>query len=684
MNACCGSSSQWMQRGKASSIATVAHISMQTTSWNGLWALVLSALMLSSLVDRPSELTENGDFEVGRQGGVDADCSGLTFEDIFNYTHADFDIVFNDDWETAEVQGVAWVNGTLADDVRTDFDDLFEPLGSDNGYLSTDEYTAVRSVAADCVAQTNPRIGFRAGPAHRGGDGVNWFNASWMKTDANPLIIEEWNLMPSNHAEERPCQSSPNDCVEIPTVPNGARDCDVTRSDPDECRMIIWINATLKFDGLSGQPSDQFTAAMNTSNMTNTEIDITYPPLEGLRIGVFEECDGRRINQAHNDDQGTAPTPGTCTSDNTITTGSRLVSIDGHTRLKVETHIEYDMDEWPTGQDMFFDMTNSTPETDDPPTWTNGAPADGSILPVADDGAVLFLTTGQMEAWASDDHGTPLISCTGADGWSMDDGADGLTAAVPSGQDSTSITCFASDGGGQTSENRTFTLQVPLRISGVVTAGQAIISLTATDGMGAMEATITLTQTDSQTSELVTLDGSTEVGVDLSSLSPGPFLVHIQATTEGMAAFGHSYDLGISKASSPPVLTLLDSFWDGESYEMNGQFNDPDGDFVTITATNDDNDWGTFQTSGNGWVGTGAGIPDATSNPVILTACDSWGQCSSIEHEAGATPGGTATGPVDDDSSDSGGGGLPGFGLLAAIGAVALAGLRIRRREHVV
>ena len=151
MNACCDSSSQWMQHGKASSISSVAHISMRTTSWNGLWALVLSALMLSSLMNRPSELTENGDFEVGRQGGVEADCSGLTFEDIFNYTHADFDIVFNDDWETAEVRGVAWVNGTLADDVRSDFDDLFEPLGSDNGYLSTDEYAAVRSVAANIV-----------------------------------------------------------------------------------------------------------------------------------------------------------------------------------------------------------------------------------------------------------------------------------------------------------------------------------------------------------------------------------------------------------------------------------------------------------------------------------------------------------------------------------------------------
>ncbi len=101
---------------------------MRTTSWNGLWALALSALMLSSLMDRPSELTENGDFEAGRQGGVDADCSGLTFEDIFNYTHAAFDIVFDDDWETAEVRGVAWVNGTLADDVRTDFDDRARSL----------------------------------------------------------------------------------------------------------------------------------------------------------------------------------------------------------------------------------------------------------------------------------------------------------------------------------------------------------------------------------------------------------------------------------------------------------------------------------------------------------------------------------------------------------------------------
>ena len=99
--------------------------------------------------------------------------------------------------------------------------------------------------------------------------------------------------------------------------------------------------------------------------MTNADLAWTYPALEGLRVDVFEECDGRSIDYESNDNQGTAPVPGTCTSDETISYETRLVSIDAETRLRVETHVEYDMSIWPVGQDMFFDMTTEPPEVDD-------------------------------------------------------------------------------------------------------------------------------------------------------------------------------------------------------------------------------------------------------------------------------------------------------------------------------
>jgi hypothetical protein len=651
---------------------------------HSLWTLLLTAILLVSTLQGMAPMEEeNAQRDAGRQG-VASECEGLTFEDMFNYSHADFNIVINDDWQSAFVRATAWINHTLADGVRTDFDLLFEPLGSDNGWLSTDEYAAVRNIASDCVEQTNPRIGLRGGPAHRGGDGVNWYNASWENSDENPMVLEEWNLMPMHHADERPCQSSPNnDCVEIPTAPITGRDCDTRVTGPDECRMIIWLNATLNFNGLFGQAYDEFTVAVNTSNMTDAQLDITYPALDGLRVGAFEECDGRLIDQANNDNQGTAPVPGTCTSDESISTTSRLVGIDGETRLRVDTLITYDMEEWPVGQDMFFDMTTEEPDVDDPPFWTGSAPAEGDILPIPDDGRNHFLSDLQMSTWASDDHGAPLISCTGGSDWAVESDADGLSANPPAGGDSTTITCQASDAGSQVSSTRNFTLQVPMRVTGTVSGGEASITLTPTAGMPSMETIVTLTQSDAQmSSNTVTLTDETTVSISLSSMSAGPFLVRIAASGSGMASHGHTYDLDLSKDSSPPTISISSFEWIDSDHEMTGMFSDPDGDSVTITATDNGLAWGTVITSGNQWMASGAGIPGALANQIILTACDSWGECTTLTHEAGATPAGNSQSdnPSPSPEPKQEGGGLPGFGILAALGAIALAGLKRNRR----
>ena len=662
--------------------------------------------MLTCLAQPTAELSDETEpSDAGRQSSVEAACEGLTFEDMFNYTHATFDIQMNDDWESAYVQAVAWINGTLADQVRLDLEGLFAETGlpgGGNGWLSSDEYQAIDSIAAECVTQTNPRIGFRGGPPHRGGDGVNWYNATWENTDETPLTVQEWNLMPMNHIDERACQQgSPNsDCVEIPNIPlSPGRDCDTTINDPDECRIIVWLNGTFVFEGmtLGGAASyDEFTLAMNTSNMTNADLAATYPAVDGLRVGMFEECDGRAIDAENNDNQGTAPVPGTCTSDGTVSHESRLVSIDGETRLRVETHVEYDMSIWPTGQDMFFDMTTEPPEIDDPPVWTAAAPEEGNIMPIADDGVVHFLSTSQMGAWATDDQGSPLISCTGAQGWSMSSDADGLSADAPAGIDSTTVTCLATDSASQSTGERNYTLQVPMRVSGTANGGTATVTMTPTAGMPSMNAVVTLVQEDAQTSsDAVTVDSERVVSIDLSAMSPGPFMVRISADGNGMADFSHTYDLGMSKASSPPSLSIVNYEWIGENYEITGQFSDPDGDPVTISATISDGTsnsyaWGTIQTSGNQWMATGSGIPGAEANSIVLTACDNWNQCSSQAHEAGATPGGdddddTVTPPSGESDDEEEGLAVAGFVIaivaLVFVVIIAIVAMVVMRRK---
>ena len=41
-------------------------------------------------------------------------CSVLTFEDMFEYTKAVFNFTIASDWSSAEIEAVAWVNGTLS------------------------------------------------------------------------------------------------------------------------------------------------------------------------------------------------------------------------------------------------------------------------------------------------------------------------------------------------------------------------------------------------------------------------------------------------------------------------------------------------------------------------------------------------------------------------------------------
>ena len=103
--------------------------------------------------------------QFGGGTSLEAQCSKSSFEDVFTYTWADFNVTVADNWRTAQIEALAWINGTMADDFRTFLDDLLDgliPSGGD-GWLSSDEREAVRSVAADCVEYTMTRVGVRDG-----------------------------------------------------------------------------------------------------------------------------------------------------------------------------------------------------------------------------------------------------------------------------------------------------------------------------------------------------------------------------------------------------------------------------------------------------------------------------------------------------------------------------------------
>ena len=155
-------------------------------------AFLLTALMVFSTlsffmepVEPADEIEgiETNDLINGRQGPSADACEGISFEDMFYYNYAEFTVEINDEWDGGYVQAKAMVNGSYTTTLRNDLDGLFEGLaGGANGWLSTDEKDGVEAVGKDCVVQTYTRIGFRDGPSHRGGPGVNWNNACLLYT----------------------------------------------------------------------------------------------------------------------------------------------------------------------------------------------------------------------------------------------------------------------------------------------------------------------------------------------------------------------------------------------------------------------------------------------------------------------------------------------------------------------
>ena len=124
---------------------------------------VVSTPWVSSLDDTAVILPAEGRQE------LDVDCSGYTFEDLFEYDFALFELDVLDDWATGDLYANAWVNGSNSAIVRDNLDGLFEGLpGGDNDWISTDERDAVRSIGPKCIVDMETRLGMREGIPHSG------------------------------------------------------------------------------------------------------------------------------------------------------------------------------------------------------------------------------------------------------------------------------------------------------------------------------------------------------------------------------------------------------------------------------------------------------------------------------------------------------------------------------------
>ncbi len=400
---------------------------MQTRNGQLFFAFVLVALMIfSSLpsmmqpaaIDEDVNEIETINSATGRQG-IEADCTGYSFEDMFYYNYADFEVTINENWDGASVQASAMVNGTFAGDLRDSLDGLFEGLpGGDNNWLSTDERGGVEAVGVDCVIQTYTRIGFRGGPPHRGGSGVDWNNATWIKEG---MTLEEINLIPEYHPERRTCRDqyggptgSPT-CEEVPVYPASQGQCG-----PYSCDTIIFLNASVDFE----QPIDStnFTLAMVGRNLTNAQFEYIFPN-QASPLRIADTYENQDCNETYYEDDEEADDYGVtytareeCQSYTNF--GDLEYSLTALTDgTSFSRRFTYNGADWPAARGYFIDFTTSPPEVDYPPVWDDDAPTEGELLPVAAVGEseyVVDLT--DINAWFDDDLGAGMLNvdCTGA------------------------------------------------------------------------------------------------------------------------------------------------------------------------------------------------------------------------------------------------------------------------------
>ena len=615
-----------------------------------LLALVSPSIEMSTLED--GDAVQNTS---GRQGSLDVDCSGYTFEDLFEYNFALFTLDVNDDWATGVMDAKAWVNGSKSAIVRDNLDSLFEGVpGGDDDWISTDEREAVRQIGPRCIADMETRLGIREGPSHRGN--VDWNDLEFVE---DGIALDEANLVPAGHEQERDCTAllSDDGCKEVP----------VSITDDLEIHLLLADdqNNNVRFDQLPNQGSSNFTLAMNITNITDARLVMTFPVQQGLRVAEMGFFDDGVLNE------------------NLAAPVSEFLP-DG--RLRIVADVDYPLGSYPMIRNLFVDFTTMAPFTNDNPVWSATAPADGTIIPVGTTNGEM-LATEAAGMWVIDESGWSL-QCDFADaGWDvrMDENA---ALFVTANGDSAVAQCAGIDAyGAETEEHRNYTFGKVMDASAVLSTDGDVIEFSPTSTGLVPSVTVTahahqMSKTGPDATAVANANGVV-MELSMSGLSPGDVMIMGTATANGMLDYNFMLDLGIEKMNKPPAITINTNLqgeeaeWelDGLKFTLNGNVIDPDGQDVTMTLSICNGQTSNFNRDNLAWeiqVSIANCIQNNVESPYTVTiiAEDESLEKTTLTIEV-ADPN-TGGSDASDDSSNSdtdaeGGNILPAPGLIATL-----------------
>lgn len=554
------------------------------------------------------------------------DCSGYgAWEAFIPYTSAHFDLAFSENGTSAQLNGQAWINGSLASTVRTSLDALFEGLtGGNNSWISTTERDATRNIAPDCIADTPTRIGLANG--HHNAS-APWGNLTWIQDD---MGLDEVNMVPLDHPQVRSCGWP---CKEVPV------------SITDD--MQVLLDALLDGPGALTPGNSTLTIGGGpTSRWT-----VTFPAWDDLRV---LDAPGLDVVQ-------------------------RVVQVDGVDRLQVTFQA--------INGTLHLNLTDEVLVLDDPPTWTEEAPADGAIIPLAPGNGVRpWLGAAAFEGWGEDDGGVAVLNCTVTDGdWLLAMGPGSLFSLLPNQSTSAEVTCEILDAAHQSSESRTFTALVPFTID--TTAGDVNATGAAQiafhPDLTAPVLTAQVTRDGVAMGLNVTQSADGTLSVPTLTASPGPLSLRISLTADGLVPFAMTLDPGWNRSNALPTLTIEQiGFNDEGRLEVSGRFADPEGQDLTGRLSVDGAVGGTIELDGNRWSTTvDLSLWGFGEHEVAIELCDPHGGCATVHENVTLSADDALPDVTNGRSAEDTGLPAPGLGLtlLAMLAGLLVVGLQRRR-----
>lgn len=641
-----------------------------------MFILMLSMSMSSAISSNELTINEaqNTEARQGSDGLSDVDCSGYTFEDLFDYNFALFNIDIEEDWANAGMTATAYVNGSNSATVRDNLDELFDGApGGNNDWLSTDEREAVREIGPMCIEDMDTRLGVREGVPHRTASGVDWNDMEFVESG---IALDEVDLIAPNHPDERQCSNfgASADCREIPTYAT------------DDLQITMFVKtgeeANMRFDQLPNKGVSDFTLALNVTNMTNAELVLTFPALQGLRIANYSmEDDGVALQEGVD---YVAP--------------SEEFLPDG--KLRIYQSVDYEKSLWPMGRNLFIDFTTAEPESNDIPQWTSYHPNNNSIIPLMTGTEYLTVAADDLADWATDSNGWNL-DCTFTDaGWSArQDETGNLLVTSPSGTASTVATCGIVDPFGAVAvETLDFTFGQPFTATADITDGENIEFTVTPTGLVAEMTVSAHAHQDGNMGSMRSSMASNQpvtIALPMDGLKPGMVMIMGSASANNMMSFDYMLDYGLEKQSLPPTVTLKMSFdgmnatWDatGLQFTLKGTVSDPDGEQVSMSLQLCGAEATDFTKVGINWeidvsIATCV-LQEIATYDIIITVTDESSVTTTLEinvADPNAVDDSNDESTSDSDSGDDSSA-LPSVSLLATL-SVTLLGAAFARRKQ--